>query len=382
MGCDAVSGGVLGLAVEGLAAVRLIQIYAFACDAAATPIFGRGSKVAALRGLVGSTSAWAAATDLPDQLKAMAALDPDAYLCDQVLRLLEGLAGELTTDCEQLALLEVATATAWPPGLGWELDREAALAVAAAAVDRSVSAKDLTEIRTAHRRAVRRLKKDSVAPAQQLTLGVLLATTAMVDGGLTQGVATAIGTHVLGLHGAAATSAGLAWLGGGSLTSGGLGMAGGSLLLGLSSHAVTITSRSVATWIATRSSTAFVTELAKLDVACSMDPARHPRVLTGLHVVEESLKLGLGEIRPSSKDRRAIVIDQLRRARRDPGSAKAHLNNVKAEIPTKAERNLAASLRAIDYEIRHLNAPGWKRAVQSGARHVGASSLTRVLDGI
>jgi hypothetical protein len=40
-------------------------------------------------------------------------------------------------------------------------------------------------------------------------------------------IAGAIGTTFLGLHGAAATSAGLAFLGGGSLAAGGLGMAGG-----------------------------------------------------------------------------------------------------------------------------------------------------------
>lgn len=44
-------------------------------------------------------------------------------------------------------------------------------------------------------------------------------------------VGTIIGTTVLGLHGAAALSAGLAWVGFGSLASGGLGMAGGTALI-------------------------------------------------------------------------------------------------------------------------------------------------------
>ena len=40
-----------------------------------------------------------------------------------------------------------------------------------------------------------------------------------------------IGTAVLGLHGAAALTAGLAWVGGGSLAAGGLGMAGGTAII-------------------------------------------------------------------------------------------------------------------------------------------------------
>lgn len=54
----------------------------------------------------------------------------------------------------------------------------------------------------------------------------------VVTGGLAApAIGAAIGSSVLGLSGAAATSAGLAALGGGSLASGGLGMAGGAALI-------------------------------------------------------------------------------------------------------------------------------------------------------
>lgn len=54
----------------------------------------------------------------------------------------------------------------------------------------------------------------------------------VVTGGLAApAIGAAVGTSVLGLSGAAATSAGLAALGGGSLAAGGLGMAGGTALI-------------------------------------------------------------------------------------------------------------------------------------------------------
>ncbi len=54
----------------------------------------------------------------------------------------------------------------------------------------------------------------------------------VVTGGLAApAIGAAVGTSVLGLSGAAATSAGLAALGGGALAAGGAGMAGGTLLI-------------------------------------------------------------------------------------------------------------------------------------------------------
>ena len=53
-------------------------------------------------------------------------------------------------------------------------------------------------------------------------------------------IGTAIGVHLLGLSGAAATSAGLAVAGGGSVVSGGLGMAGGTAIISAAGSAAVV----------------------------------------------------------------------------------------------------------------------------------------------
>ena len=72
--------------------------------------------------------------------------------------------------------------------------------------------------------------------------GTALAATAGLAAPLIGGI---IGSTFLGLSGAAATSAGLAFLGGGSLAAGGLGMAGGSTLI---AAALGATGSAMATW--------------------------------------------------------------------------------------------------------------------------------------
>ncbi|MCC7495102.1 MAG: hypothetical protein IT204_22330 [Fimbriimonadaceae bacterium] len=62
------------------------------------------------------------------------------------------------------------------------------------------------------------------------TTGATVA--ALLTAGLAApGLATAVGTHLLGWHGAAAFTSGLAFFGGGALATGGLGMAGGFTVL-------------------------------------------------------------------------------------------------------------------------------------------------------
>ena len=87
------------------------------------------------------------------------------------------------------------------------------------------------ELFRAHKRAAKRIRRDAIPPGAQIGLAAFVVTSWALTGGAADAVGTAIGTHLMGLHGAAATSAGLAWLGGGSLASGGMGMAGGVLLV-------------------------------------------------------------------------------------------------------------------------------------------------------
>lgn len=70
----------------------------------------------------------------------------------------------------------------------------------------------------------------------------------IITGGLAApAIGAAVGSSVLGLSGAAATSAGLAAIGGGSLAAGGLGMAGGTAIISAVAGGVGAVTTAVAT---------------------------------------------------------------------------------------------------------------------------------------
>ena len=70
----------------------------------------------------------------------------------------------------------------------------------------------------------------------------------IITGGLAApAIGAALGSSVLGLSGAAATSAGLATIGGGSLAAGGLGMAGGTAIISAVAGGVGVVTTAVAT---------------------------------------------------------------------------------------------------------------------------------------
>lgn len=70
----------------------------------------------------------------------------------------------------------------------------------------------------------------------------------VVTGGLAApAIGAVVGSSVLGLSGAAATSAGLAAIGGGSLAAGGLGMAGGAAIISAVAGGVGVVTTAVAT---------------------------------------------------------------------------------------------------------------------------------------
>ena len=67
----------------------------------------------------------------------------------------------------------------------------------------------------------------------------MLTVAALTGGAGADPISQALGSFIgqqMGLSGAAATSAGLAWLGGGSLAAGGAGMAGGIFLVSAATH--------------------------------------------------------------------------------------------------------------------------------------------------
>jgi hypothetical protein len=75
---------------------------------------------------------------------------------------------------------------------------------------------------------------DDVVPKKRSFKTIALITLATAAGGLIAAphIGAAIGVYALGLHGAAATSAGLAALGFGATATGGFGMAGGTIIVG------------------------------------------------------------------------------------------------------------------------------------------------------
>jgi len=81
---------------------------------------------------------------------------------------------------------------------------------------------------------------DDLVPKPRSLKKIVFVTLATAAGGLIAAphIGAAIGVYVLGLQGAAATSAGLAALGFGSVAVGGFGMAGGTLIVGVLTGAV------------------------------------------------------------------------------------------------------------------------------------------------
>ena len=103
------------------------------------------------------------------------------------------------------------------------------------------------------------LATEASSPAFRLALAGGTVTVTAMSGGIATALGTAIG-GAMGLQGAAATSAGLAWLGGGSLAAGGYGMAGGAMVVTASAKATYAGTRFVATSLAAKSARTVVLE--------------------------------------------------------------------------------------------------------------------------
>jgi hypothetical protein len=370
------------LSIDDFAAVRLIQLYTYAQDAAATPIIERAAKAHALGELLVSTANWSSTVPLPAHLEGLNALTAGNNLAYSARKMLCGLSSSLRSSSVQSALIEVATSTAWPKGVNWAVTRNAQLAIALSFVEETISVADVDGVEGAYVNAAKRLRKDSISPGTQLTFGTFMAGAAAASGGTANAVGALVGAHVFGLSGAAATSAGLALLGGGSLAAGGFGMAGGTILIQSAVHAVSASARKLAIGLASTSSSAFIGEVAKLDVSCMLDPSRQPTVLAGLKDLESDLHRRLNEIRPDSRQRRQRLRHHVLQMVADPADVVRHAKNAYAELPSAEERNLAASLRALEYELRHLASPGWKRLAHRVPRAFGMPAISKVLDAL
>lgn len=69
-----------------------------------------------------------------------------------------------------MILLEAAVSTEWPKGAKWAASRDELIARAAEMLGADHTTEDVYLLRQSHRRAVKRLKKDSMALAPNLPL--------------------------------------------------------------------------------------------------------------------------------------------------------------------------------------------------------------------
>jgi len=366
--------------IDVLVAVRLIQLIAYARDTASTPVTRRAAKTRLLDELVTATSALRTEMDLPAHLEPLAALSNDETLTSDSRELLEVLRPRLTDADVRFVLLEAVTSTAWPANLPWVEDRDALVAEAAALLDPAVEADEIAWISNTCRSTVKRLQRDATSPSAQAAQVVVAAALSAATAGAAPAFGAFIGTHFLGLSGAAATSAGLALLGGGSLASGGFGMAGGAFVLHLGVGAATSGGRQVLTHLVSSSPDAFIEALARLDLLVVMDPDRQPGTIAALEGVRADLEAELDAVRPDDRAARRTrmtmtLLDGVTRPTRFREAAREAAREIPAE-----ERRLARALRAVDHELRHLRSTTWKRQAARLPRILGVPSAAKLLD--
>ena len=195
-------------------------------------------------------------------------------------------------------------------------------------------------------------------------------------------VGSFVGEHFLGLHGAAAHSAGLALLGGGSLASGGFGMAGGAIVAGGIMKGAELTTRRIALAgiVARTSSEAFISELACMDVRCTLEPDQQHEVMMRLSAIHDSVQSDWTVTRPVPADRRRRIWGHLQSLADDPGSYRSVAKVVRSELPSEEELNLATATRALRSEIRHLESPDWKRQATAVPRFFSIPMAARLID--
>lgn len=234
-------------------------------------------------------------------------------------------------------MVELVGSPLWPEGMRWEGRSSTIIAVALQGADPSVGPSRVKLAELEIRRAYTRLSRASVSTGTKTLLAIgSIAVTFVSAGVAAPALATAIG-GAMGLSGAAATSAGLAFLGGGSLASGGFGMAGGILLVKVSAAAAYRGSRYVATGVAGASRRSFIREVAKLHAVAALrfeeDPQSRAHLVDELHLMMRDIEGVLGATPATASPR----------------------------IPRAESKRLRAALRVLKAEISYLTESSWAR---------------------
>lgn len=288
-------------------ALRLAQIAILAMDIDATEPSVREPKQDALRTLIQDSLNWAHLVGVEDHFAQLAA-STDARVLRSVVRRLPIL-DLRRADMAELILLEILTLTTLPKGSKWsiKLDGPAANLVQEAFPTQTLHL-DTARLRKLYRQSLRALSRDATSPVLRLGLVGGTLVIAAASGGLVAAVGTAIGGS-MGVSGAAATTAGLAWLGGGTSTVGGFGVGGGAFIVTTAAKETYAGVRHVATMIAAHYSQVLVAQIAKLCVACDLHPSLTTSVLKALHDLAGEIETE-SQTNPSKelrKSRRAIA---------------------------------------------------------------------------
>lgn len=370
--------------LEDFAATRLLQLYVLSRDRDdSTRASGRPAKSRHLERSVNASLAWAGAQDLPSHLAFMSGLQLSKRLTGELAIGLQQLSPRLAESAGPPVLLEAFTSLTWPKGTAWSEHQPQEAMAAGSALLWPTSLIDVSDLIGRHKSATKRLRKDSLSPIAQVGVGAFMTSAAVLSGGAANVVGTAVGTHILGYSGAAATSAGLAWMGGGSLAAGGAGMAGGALLITAAAHsASTVGRQMLGTIIAKESSGAFAFEVAKLDVRAQLDPNLRPELMRSLKDLERSLARELIDTCPSQSKRAEHMWGHVKRMATEPTRIGKQSERLWRELPDSEERNLRGSIRVVDYELRYLESPDWKRNAAKVPRFFGLPAATKLLDFI
>lgn len=281
-------------------------------------------------------------------------------------------------------VLESYVSTNRPRELSWTSGKNSAFAPGTAALlDMSLldAQEDLAEMGRRHKRAVKRISRDSMAPGAQIGMSAV-----SLAFGLSLPGATAVGEFVgeafFDLHGAAAVSAGLAALGGGSIASGGLGMAVGTWVAALAMKGVSVAQSKIVLTraLARHSSATIIQELATMDVLAEQDPELRPTIEGRLREIATQLRADWESVRPNPAMRRNRIWNRVKTLAEDPGSFSNVVQEIGQDLPSAVEKSMATSVRAAEAQLRHIESEPWKRNLTSIPRFFGVPMAGRLID--
>lgn len=296
----------LSFSSDELLMLRLLEMAVLSNDFEASTGSGRTLKRTNLKEVVRLTEAFALETGLNDVTDIIT--QPRARIVpssDEIEAIAIAHSPRVRESSRELLFLELIAGVKLLKGSAW-VARDESLASAGRLLFRPFNVSDATERRRRYSKAVKRLAGEAVSPSLRLGLLGGAVTLSLASGGIATAIGSAIG-GAMGFSGAAATSAGLAFLGGGSLAAGGFGMAGGTILVLGATKVGYGGGRYLATRIARKSSEVIVIELAKLDYTCGLYPELTIEAVQNLKELLTDIRLSQdGDAREASKSIRAV----------------------------------------------------------------------------